>query len=204
LCAVPVSKVLTRKSKQNPRFWLPAARPGSQRWRPFACPPELASTGTGFYISSDGYIVTAGHVVKDCTEMRSANVSLKVAAADYQSDLAVLQASAKPAAFLKLRGNKGPRQGEAVVAISFPLAGLLVGEDGTLVGVLQSGLDDAKIVQLLGQVPQNVNFAVSTSTLQSFLNANQVPYVLAEGRGAKKTTAGIAAEATHYTILLEC
>jgi hypothetical protein len=205
--------------------------------------PELDSTGTGFYVSSDGYIVTAGHVVKDCTEMRSANVSLKVVAADYQSDLAVLQASAKPAAFLKLRGNRGPRQGEAVVAIGFPLAGLLgtdqivtsgiisalagigndrrdihisapvqpgnsggpvVGEDGALVGVLHSKLDDAKIVELIGQVPQNVNFAVSAGTLQSFLNANQVPYVLAEGRGAKKTTADIAAEATHYTVLLEC
>ena len=49
----------------------------------------------------------------------------------------------------------------------------------------------------------NVNFAVSLGTLQSFLNANGVPYVLDDSTGTK-TSADIAANAARYTILLEC
>jgi hypothetical protein len=39
--------------------------------------------------------------------------------------------------------------------------------------------------------------------LQSFLNANDVPYVLDDNSGTKSPT-DITAEASHYTVLLEC
>jgi hypothetical protein len=39
--------------------------------------------------------------------------------------------------------------------------------------------------------------------LQSFLNANDVPYVLDDGTAAK-TPADIAADASRYAIMLEC
>jgi hypothetical protein len=59
------------------------------------------------------------------------------------------------------------------------------------------------MAEVIGDIPQNVNFAVSLGTLQSFLNANGVPYVLDDGT-ATKTSADIAADASRYTVLLEC
>jgi len=148
----------------------------------------------------------------------------------------------EPDAFARLRGGRGARAGEPVVAVGFPLSGLLstdpivttgiisalsgtgndrrriqtttplqpgssggplLGENGSLVGVAVGGLDALKIAEFLGDIPQNVNFAISAGTLQSFLNARGVPYALDDSRTIK-TPADIAAEAARYTVLLEC
>jgi hypothetical protein len=69
--------------------------------------------------------------------------------------------------------------------------------------VVVGKLNALKIAEVIGDIPQNVNFAVSLGTLQSFLNASDVPYVLDDSTAAK-TPADIAAEASRYTIMLEC
>jgi hypothetical protein len=79
----------------------------------------------------------------------------------------------------------------------------LLGENGGVVGVVVGKLDTMKIAAAIGDIPQNVNFSVSLGTLQSFLNANGVAYVLDDSRGTK-SAADITAEATRYTVLLEC
>jgi hypothetical protein len=162
---------------------------------------------------------------------------------DGESDLALYIAPEKPAAYARLRGGRGARAGEPVVAVGFPLSGLLsadpivttgiisalagvkndrrriqitaplqpgnsggplLGENGSVVGVVVvESLDALKLAEVIGDIPQNVNFAVSAGTLQSFLNARGVPYTLDDSK-ATKTPADIAAEATHYTVLLEC
>jgi S1-C subfamily serine protease len=81
--------------------------------------------------------------------------------------------------------------------------GLLLGENGSVVGVVVSKLDAAQIAEVTGDIPQNVNFAVSLGTLQSFLNANGVPYVL-DDSSAIKSPADISADASRYTVMLEC
>jgi len=163
-------------------------------------------------------------------------------AIDEASDLALYVASEKPFFAARIMGGKGPRVGEAVVAIGFPFKGLLssdaivttgtisalagikndrrkiqitapvqpgnsggplLGENGSVAGVVVGKLDALKMAELIGDIPQNVNFAVSLGTLQSFLNANGVPYVLDDSTGTK-TSADIAADADQYTILLEC
>jgi hypothetical protein len=134
------------------------------------------------------------------------------------------------------------RAGEQVVAVGFPLSGLLssdpivttgiisalsglsndrrtiqitapvqpgnsggplLGENGSVVGVVVGKLDAMKIAEVIGDIPQNVNFAVSLGTLQSFLNANGVSYAL-DDSSATKSPADITAEASRYTVLLEC
>jgi hypothetical protein len=77
--------------------------------------------------------------------------------------------------------------------------GPLVGENGSVVGKL----DARKIEKEIGDIPQNVNFAVSVGTLQSFLNANGVEYFLDDG-ATSTTSVDVAADASRYTVLLEC
>jgi S1-C subfamily serine protease len=196
---------------------------------------EVASSGTGFFVSETGHVVTNAHVVKGCQTVRSSRGDvLREVSVDKESDLALLIASEKPDAVAQLRGGRGARVGESVVAIGFPLSrllspdpkvttgvisalsgpgndrrrvqitapiqpgnsgGPLLGENGSVVGVVVS--------RLSGEAFQNVNFAVSLGTLQSFLNTNSIPYALDDSK-ATKTSADIAAEATNYTVRLEC
>ena len=79
----------------------------------------------------------------------------------------------------------------------------LLGDGRGLVGVVVGKLNAMKVAEVIGEIPQNVNCAVSLGTLQSFLNANGVAYVLDDSKGTK-SPADIAAEASRYTVLLEC
>jgi hypothetical protein len=76
-------------------------------------------------------------------------------------------------------------------------------ENGGVVGVVVGKLNAVKVAEVIGDIPQNVNFAVSLGTLQSFLNANNILYALDDST-ATKTPADITDEATRYTVLLEC
>jgi S1-C subfamily serine protease len=221
-------------------------RPKIARRDERASPPakrEVASTGTGFFVSESGHIVTNAHVVEDCLTVRSSRGGqISKVSIDGQSDLALYIASEKPKAFARLRGGHGAKAGEPVVAVGFPLSGLLssdpivttgiisalsglrndrrtvqitapvqpgnsggplLGENGSVVGVVVGKLNAMKVAEVIGDIPQNVNFAVSLGTLQSFLNANDVPYAL-DDNNATKSPADITAEASHYTMLLEC
>jgi len=104
-----------------------------------------------------------------------------------------------------LAGVKNDRRKIQITAPVQPgnSGGPLVGENGSVVGVVVGKLNALKIAEVIDDIPQNVNFAVSLGTLQSFLNANDVPYVLDDSTAAK-TPADIAAEAARYTIMLEC
>jgi S1-C subfamily serine protease len=205
--------------------------------------PSVVSSGSGFFVSREGHIVTNAHLVRGCVEVRSSRGGrIKPLAIDEQSDLALYLAVEKPSWAARLRGGRGPRAGEAVVAIGFPLRGLLgsdpivttgtisalaglgndrrtiqitapvqpgnsggplLGENGSVVGVVVAKLDAIEVAKVFGDIPQNVNFAVSLGTLQPFLNANAVPYVLDDSTVAK-TSIDIAAEASGYTVSLDC
>ena len=223
--------------------WPQVARQEDEVTSPPTGQNKVTSTGTGFFVSQNGHIVTNAHVVHGCRTVRaSRGGSLRNISTDEASDLAVFIASEKPNYFVRLRGGYGARTGEPVVAVGFPLSGLLssdpivttgtisalsglkndrrtiqitapvqpgnsggplLGEDGSVVGVVVGKLDAMKVAEVIGDIPQNVNFAVSLGTLQSFLNANGVDYVLDDSKQTK-SPADIAAEAARYTVLLEC
>jgi S1-C subfamily serine protease len=210
---------------------------------PTPAPPATVSSGTGFFVSPEGHILTNAHVVNGCryiTASRGGRISRF--ASDEASDLALLISSEKPRYWASLRGGKGPRVAEAVMAIGFPLNGLLssdpivttgiisalsgiksdrrviqitapvqpgnsggplLGLNGTVVGVVSGKLDAVKFAEVFRDIPQNVNFAVSLGTVESFLNTHGVPYVLDDNNNSKNY-ADIAAEGMRYTVLLEC
>ena len=195
-----------------------AARQEDGNAPPPTAKSEIFSTGTGFFASENGHIVTNAHVVQGCQTVRASRGGrLRIVSSDTESDLALYIASEKPRVFARLRGGRGARAGETVVAVGFPLSGLLstdpivttgtisalsglrndrrniqitapvqpgnsggpvLGENGSVVGVVVGKLDAIKIAEVIGDIPQNVNFAVSLGTLQSFLNTNGVPYKL--------------------------
>lgn len=235
ICSIPWS---------TPPKWFIAAP------SPAPAPPEAKSpkqdattTGSGFFVSDEGHIVTNAHVVSQCTTIRLPSGSvLRTLAVDAQSDLALLRAIVKPPSFARLQGGRGVRSGDSVVAIGFPYSGALaseptvttgtvsaltgmgddrrniqitapvqpgnsggplLGSTGAIVGVVVGKLNAIEIAKLTGDIPQNVNFAVSLGTLQSFLNTYGVPYELSSGT-SNESPADIAAEAVQYVVNIQC
>ena len=74
---------------------------------------------------------------------------------------------------------------------------------GNLLGVVVSKLDAIKTAKITGDIPQNVNFAINSNVLRSFLDANSVPYEMASSDKTMPTTA-IAGKAKGFTVLVEC
>jgi TPR repeat protein len=116
--------------------------------------PRLVATGSGFYVSDEGMLVTNHHVIAGCTKLGAGTQSngmtdARVVADDVGNDLAVLKAGGRPPAVAILRS--GPvRQSESVVAYGFPLTGALSSGGNATVGTITAltGLrDDSRFYQ---------------------------------------------------------
>lgn len=81
--------------------------------------------------------------------------------------------------------------------------GPLLDASGHVVGVVVSKLNALKVAKATGDIPQNVNFAVSLFTLQGFLEANGVNYATAPSN-KNMATADVAEIGKRFTVLLEC
>src|SRR5918996_4247419 len=137
-----------------------AADPGSKStdakpWERYAEQRRLESTGTGFAVGEGGQIVTNHHVVADCAEVRvrpagQEAVAGAVVAEDSRNDLALLRAPVRlPVA--AIRDDRGIRPGDSVVAVGFPLPGLLASEANVTTGTVSAlaGIgNDARFLQM--------------------------------------------------------
>lgn len=88
-------------------------------------PRESESLGSGFVISSDGYILTNHHVVKDADEIivrfsDRTELEAKVLGSDERSDVALLKVDAKNLKTVKLGDSDNLKVGEWVLAIGSP------------------------------------------------------------------------------------
>lgn len=122
-------------------------QPGPQR-------KTEGSSGTGFFVSSDGHVMTNHHVVKTCKtfEVRfasGAKAPANLVASDSANDLALLRTSLKASALPAFTTR--PRIGESVYAFGFPLVGMLSTSGNFTIGnvTATAGLrDDARHLQV--------------------------------------------------------
>jgi S1-C subfamily serine protease len=179
-----------------------------------------SASGTGFFITEDGYLITNDHVVKDAVQVRLVTsaglISAKVVKVDAANDLALLKAEGRFAA-LPVASSRGVKMGGTVATVGFPNIGLqgfapklakgeiaslsgaaddaryfqisvpvqpgnsggaLVDERGNVVGVVSAKLSAQAALSTSGALPENVNYAVKSSFLLSFLES--VPEVFAK------------------------
>lgn len=101
--------------------------PGWQapRMRPPEGRPRLRNQGTGFIISSDGYIVTNAHMVGDTDKVDvkladGREFTAEVAGADPDTDVALIKVDASGLPALRLGDSDRLRVGEWVLAIGNP------------------------------------------------------------------------------------
>ena len=205
----------------------------AREWKPrMAVQVEKASTrgenvqtvptgsGTGFAITSDGYLVSNAHVVDAGTTFKVLTVrgllSAMVVKVDAANDLALLKVDGNFSA-LPVTSSRSVKLGATVATVGFPNIGLqgfapklargeiasltgagddaryfqisvpvqpgnsggaLVDERGNVVGVVSAKLSARAALAASGSLPENVNYAVKSSFLLSFLES--VPEVAAK------------------------
>ena len=186
--------------------------PGSSSSSPVAIDSPLAS-GTGFFITEDGYLVSNYHVVKDAVKIRLKNAAgtadAKVVQVDAANDLALLKAEERSVP-LPITPSRSVQLGNTVATVGFPNIGLqgsspklskgeiaalagagddvryfqvslpvqpgnsggaLVDERGNVVGIVSAKLNAAAALESSGALPENVNYAVKSGFLLSFLES---------------------------------
>jgi serine protease Do len=87
--------------------------------------PRMQATGSGFFISSDGYVVTNNHVIKgaDTITVRTADRRIlkgRVIGHDAATDIAVVKVSGEGFPFVNFENAAKPRVGDWVVAVGNP------------------------------------------------------------------------------------
>ncbi|MCC7096148.1 MAG: DegQ family serine endoprotease [Thermomonas sp.] len=102
------------------RFFGPGMGPGQPRER-----PQGTSLGTGFIISSDGYVLTNRHVIDgaDSVRIRLADrreLTARIVGSDEQSDIALLKVEASGLPTVRIGQSSQLKPGQWVVAIGSP------------------------------------------------------------------------------------
>jgi serine protease Do len=88
-------------------------------------PMQSLSSGSGFFISADGYIVTNNHVVEGANQIAVAladgqRVPAELIGRDPDIDLAVLRVSGRGYPFVNFETSRRPKVGDWVIAVGNP------------------------------------------------------------------------------------
>ena len=204
------------------------------------------TSGSGFVVSREGYIVTNHHVIEGCSQIdgtiQGQRETLTLVQTDPRNDLALLKMKTTPSATGTFRDGAKLRAGDSVVAVGYPLHGLLSSEanvtagtissltgiggdssivqitapiqpgnsggplldmNGNVIGIVVAQLNALKVGKMTGSLPQNVNFAVNSTTVRAFLDSMSVDY-----QSSKATwhleSADVADIGKTFTWLVEC
>jgi TPR repeat protein len=103
----------------------------------------------------------------------------------------------------------GPSNNSSLIQITAPVqpgnsGGPVLDRKGNIVGIVIGKADAIRVAKATGDIPQNVNFAISIGTLRGFLDANQIPFATPAWWSWSKDAADIAASARGYTVKVEC
>jgi len=87
--------------------------------------PEAQATGSGFFISRDGYIITNNHVVENATSITvrlndQRELKARLIGRDEATDLAVIKVEGGNFPFVNFENDAKPRVGDWVIAVGNP------------------------------------------------------------------------------------
>ncbi len=198
-------------------------------------------SGSGFYVSKIGKVLTNAHVVEGCASVFADEQVAHVIAVSEDWDLALLNVPEAMPHDVAIFAAQSAKLNADVTVVGFPYGGILGGlnvtrgavsslkgldgdatrmqisapiqkgnsggpvlsADGDVVGVVVSKLNAAKAAEIMGDIPQNVNFAVRGEIAKLFLSQNgvDVEVSLSDPALSPELLAKLAGD---YTILVEC
>jgi serine protease Do len=136
----------------------PAVKPEQEPVAPPSDAKRSSSSGTGFFVTVEGHVLTNAHVVDRCTSIevtadKGALASGRLLVRDSTNDLALIKLDQKPPKTLAFK--TGIRLGEPVAAFGFPLASLLASSGNFTLGNVTAlaGIgDDSRFLQVSAPV----------------------------------------------------
>lgn len=174
----------------------------------------IKSNGTGFFITADGYLLTAYHVVKEASALQvwtdGRLLPAQLVRVDAANDIALLKLDGLTVAALPVISSRNVRTGLGVFTLGFPniqlqgtevkytqgnissltgagddprlfqisvqvqpgnSGGPLLDAQGQVIGVVIAKLDEIFTARATGSLPQNVNYALKSSLVLSFLES---------------------------------
>ena len=119
--------------------------------------PRTGVYGSGVVVSDSGDIVTNEHVIANCARIRiqPLGAAVRVVARDARNDLALLRAESPGLPPARLRAGRSVRLGDDIIAIGYPLKGVLSSGAVVTAGIVNamSGLkDDTSAFQISATV----------------------------------------------------
>jgi TPR repeat protein len=104
----------------------------------------------------------------------------------------------------------GPSNNSSLIQTTAPVqpgnsGGPLMNKKGNVVGVVVGKANAIKIAKVTGDIPQNINFAISARTVKSFLDGNNIEYrKKGDTFTFDKDSVAIAEEARKASLKIEC
>jgi S1-C subfamily serine protease/uncharacterized protein YecT (DUF1311 family) len=81
--------------------------------------------------------------------------------------------------------------------------GPLVDLSGNVVGIVSARINDLVVAEATGTLPQNINFAIKSTTIREFLDAHRIDY-LGSPSDTKLDAADVGERAMKSTVMVEC
>jgi hypothetical protein len=81
--------------------------------------------------------------------------------------------------------------------------GPLLDLSGNVVGIVSARINDLAVVEATGTLPQNINFAIKSTTVREFLDAHRIDYSVGPSE-TKLDPADVGEKATKSTVMVEC
>jgi TPR repeat protein len=106
-------------------------------------PRPALTSGSGFFVSREGMVLTNAHVVENCRNITiqpldGSAQTAAVVARDAANDLALLKSSVRPSEVARFREDRPLRSGDEVVVVGFPLSTILSREANVTAGVISA------------------------------------------------------------------
>jgi TPR repeat protein len=148
-----IARAQELSSQWQPKKEAPAGT--TQQPQPNLSDVAPAATGTGFYVSKGGHVLTNAHVVERCGKIRLRDPDGTVRGAlltarDAQNDLVLLKSAFAAPAVATFTGRR-LQLGQPIVVYGFPLSGLLTSTGnlttGSVAGLAGPG-EDARLMQI--------------------------------------------------------
>ncbi|MFH1029213.1 MAG: trypsin-like peptidase domain-containing protein [Pseudomonadota bacterium] len=168
LVAKEMTPAQLAEAQKRAREFRPVPEDASTRKQPEIPAQQIASTGTGFFVTNVGHILTNKHVINECQAVQirlpgGSAVGAEVLHTNADVDLAVLKTEPSLAKqgmhwsgkAVEFRTEDTPRLGEGVVVYGFPLAGSLSSEGNVTAGnitALAGPGDDDRLYQISAPV----------------------------------------------------
>jgi uncharacterized protein len=120
--------------------------------------PKAVSSGSGFFVSHEGDLITDNHVIEGCRELRVArddkSNTARVVGTDPAADLAILRVPDIAAEVASFRTDL-EKPGEAVIVAGYPLQGLLTSKASVTTGIISAlagPKEDKNLMQITAPV----------------------------------------------------